>query len=158
MIFLHGAGERGNDVGVVRMHGPPKLAAAGKAFPCIILSPQCPFNESWKSNELEELLEYIIQEEHIDQKRIYLTGLSMGGYGTWSWSTDYPENFAALIPICGGGNPNKVESIQDIPVWVFHGAKDSVVPLEQSEEMVEALNALGANPKFSICPEAGHDS
>jgi predicted peptidase len=94
----------------------------------------------------------------VDPDRVYLTGLSMGGYGTWSLAAAHPERFAAIVPICGGGNPADAAKLASLPVWVFHGAKDPTVPLERSKEMVEAIKSAGGNPRFTIYPEAGHDS
>ena len=94
----------------------------------------------------------------IDQDRVYLTGLSMGGYGTWALASKYPDRFAAIAPICGGGTMIMALGLKDMPVWAFHGAKDQVVPLAESERMVETINARGGNAKLTVYPEAGHDS
>lgn len=158
VLFLHGAGERGNDLKLVQKHGPPKLIEAGKQFPFILVSPQCPKDERWEPAELTALLDEVVKTHNVDEDRIYVTGLSMGGYGTWSLAAHDPERFAAIAPICGGGDPSTAKSIAHIPAWVFHGAKDPVVPLESSEEMVEALKKAGGDPKFTIYPEAEHDS
>ncbi|MGB9597984.1 MAG: prolyl oligopeptidase family serine peptidase, partial [Candidatus Poribacteria bacterium] len=107
---------------------------------------------------LNALLNDIIRKYSVDKNRIYLTGLSMGGFATWSFAIAHPERFAAIVPICGGGDPEKVSAIKDIPVWVFHGAKDNVVKLEQSERMVNALKQVGGNVKFTVYPDAEHDS
>lgn len=158
MIFLHGAGERGKNLRIVKRHGPPKLVEKGKEFPFIIVSPQCPERQWWKVAELEALLEWVLSRNRVDEDRIYLTGLSMGGFGTWEWAIESPHRFAAVAPICGGGDPAEVHVIKHLPVWAFHGAKDPLVPLEESEEMVDALKACGGNVKFTVYPEAGHDS
>ncbi|MBN1899691.1 prolyl oligopeptidase family serine peptidase [Candidatus Sumerlaeota bacterium] len=163
LMFLHGAGERGNDLEKLKLHGPPMLVAKkGKSFPFIIVSPQCP-EEGWWDKDIEiltlnALLDHIISQYRIDEDRVYLTGLSMGGHGTWRLAMEYPERFAAIAPICGGGNPQKAERIRHLPVWVFHGAKDTVVPLKRSEEMVEALEKLDADVRFTVYPDADHDS
>ena len=163
MLFLHGAGERGNDLEKVKMHGPPKLIAQeGKEFPFIIVSPQCPAG-GWWSNDLQiaalnALLDDVVARYRVDADRIYVTGLSMGGFGTWRLACDYPGRFAAIAPICGGGDPARVERIKHLPVWVFHGAKDETVPLRASEAMVDALKKAGGNVRFTVYPEAGHDS
>ncbi len=107
---------------------------------------------------LNDLLDKIIAEDRVDADRVYLTGLSMGGYGTWDWAIQSPDRFAAIAPICGGGNPDKVRAIRSMPVWVFHGAKDPTVPIAESEKMVKALKKAGSNVKFTVYPEAGHDS
>jgi predicted peptidase len=158
MLFLHGAGERGNDLDRVKVHGPPKLIAAGKSFPMIVVSPQCPSRHWWRPNELNALLDEIIEKYKVDQDRIYVTGLSMGGFGTWTLAAYAPERFAALVPICGGGDAFSARRISHIPVWAFHGAKDSVVPLSASETMIEALKKAKGNVQFTVYPEADHDS
>ena len=162
MLFLHGAGERGDNVELVKTHGPPKLVEHKNDFPFILVSPQCPKGDSWSSkNQLEfltTLLDEIINNYRVDFNRIYLTGLSMGGYGTWSLAIKHPNKFAAIIPICGGGNPDIVCEIKQVPTWVFHGAKDQTVLLEKSEEMVRALKACKGNVKFTVYPNATHDS
>ena len=163
MLFLHGAGECGSNIDAVAAHGPPKLAAAGKRdFPFVIVSPQCPYRDWW-SNPLQvealgKLLDDIVSRYRIDRKRIYVTGLSMGGFGTWSLAARFPRRFAAIAPICGGGNPAAAPRVAHVPAWVFHGAKDEAVPLKKSQEMVKALRKAGGKPRFTIYPEAGHDS
>ena len=104
------------------------------------------------------LLDEIIEKYKVDQDRIYLTGLSMGGFGTWALAAHAPNRFAAIVPICGGGDPSRTKRIARIPAWVFHGGKDPTVPLEMSQKMVEALKKNGGDPKFTIFPDAGHDS
>lgn len=159
LLFLHGSGERGENLDLVKLHGPPKLIAAGKEFPFIVVSPQCPpRSRGWQAHELSALLEEIEEKYKVDKERIYVTGLSMGGFGTWSLAAFSPDRFAALVPVCGGGDPNTVRRISHVAVWVFHGAKDPAVPLERSEKMVEALKKAGGNVKFTVYPEAGHDS
>ena len=163
MLFLHGAGERGNDLSKVELHGPPKLIAKEKKeFPFIIVSPQCPEDDWWASDHQIDVLNYllddIVSQYRVDAQRIYVTGLSMGGFGTWRLAALYPDRFAAIAPICGGGNPEDAERLANLPVWVFHGAQDKTVPVEKSEEMVAALKKVGGNVKFTVYPEAGHDS
>jgi len=160
IMFLHGAGERGSDLNKVKVHGPPKIVENRKDFPFIVVSPQCPEDDWWtgKVEVLINLLDDIVARYKVDTERIYLTGLSMGGFGTWSLASEYPERFAAIAPICGGGNRIMALRLKDIPVWVFHGAKDKTVPLKESEEMVNAIRNRGGNAKFTIYPDAGHDS
>lgn len=158
MIFLHGSGESGSDVEKVKTHGPPKLIAAGKEFPFIVVSPQSP-GGGWNVEVLNGLLDEIVSKYKVDEDRVYLTGLSMGGYGTWAWVQDTPRRFAAIAPICGGGNPRRVRALKNMPIWVFHGAKDPTVPIKEAQDMVDALKrADAAEVKFTIYPEAGHDS
>ncbi|MCX7009947.1 MAG: prolyl oligopeptidase family serine peptidase [Kiritimatiellaeota bacterium] len=162
ILFLHGAGERGDDVQVVAKHGPPKLVAAGKQLPFIIVSPQCPQRDWWSNDlqiaALDGLLKEIVSNYRVDTDRLYLTGLSMGGFGSWKLATEYPTRFAAVAPICGKGDPTKAKLIKDLPIWVFHGAKDPVVPIANSKDMVDALKQCGSDVKFTIYPDAQHDS
>jgi predicted peptidase len=162
MIFLHGAGERGDDLEKVKCHGPPRLIAEGRELPFIIASPQCPEGISWSNPEmilaLNALVDELTASHPVDESRIYLTGLSMGGFGTWSLAATYPQRFAAIAPVCGGGNRMEARRLANMPVWVFHGARDKVVPLSMSQEMVDALEKKGSTVKFTVYPEAGHDS
>ena len=158
MLFLHGAGERGDNLELVKVHGPPKLIAQGKQFPFIVVSPQCPNDRWWEPVELVGLLDELIRKYKVDQDRIYVTGLSMGGFGSWRLAEFIPERLAAIAPICGGGEPYWTKDFAKLPVWAFHGAKDTGVPLERSQAMIDALKKNGGNPKLTIYPEAGHDS
>jgi predicted peptidase len=160
LLFLHGAGERGSDLEKVKVHGPPKIVEKQKDFPFIVVSPQCPEDDWWtdKVEVLIHLLDDIVARYNVDTGRIYLTGLSMGGYGSWALAAEHLERFAAVAPICGGGNRIMAHRLKDIPVWAFHGAKDPVVPLKQSEEMVSAIKALGGDARLTVYPDAGHDS
>lgn len=157
ILFLHGSGESGKDLEKVKVHGPPKLVAAGKEFPFIIVSPQSP-GGGWNTEVLGAMLDDLQQKYAVDTDRVYLTGLSMGGFGTWDMALAYPDRFAAIAPICGGGQPRRVRRIRSIPAWVFHGAKDTTVPIKEGQDMVDALKAAGGDVKFTIYPEAGHDS
>jgi predicted peptidase len=167
ILFLHGAGERGTNVWQVAVHGPPKNVATHPDFPFIVVSPQCPEHHVWSKDVLLGLLDEITATYTVDKKRIYLTGLSMGGYGTWDLGLAYPEKFAAIVPICGGGqtlsvllpSPDKVSALKTLGVWAFHGAKDPVVSLSESQRMVDALKKAGVEDvKLTVYPEAGHDS
>ena len=162
LLFLHGAGERGEDLNKVGLHGPPKLVAEGRSFPFLIVSPQCPVDAWWPSGlqvaTLGALLDDVARRYRVDRKRVYVTGLSMGGYGTWSLAAAYPRRFAAIAPVCGGGNPDDVARIAHVPAWAFHGAKDEVVPVAKSKEMVKALRKAGGKPKLTVYADAGHDS
>ena len=143
LLFLHGAGERGDKIENVKQHGPPKLIAQGKEFPFIVVSPQCPENEWWSAEVLNGLLDTIIKKYRVDENRIYCTGLSMGGFGTWALAMEYPNRFAAIAPICGGGNARNIAGIKDIPAWAFPGATDSVVPLPAGQTVGDARKAAG---------------
>jgi len=158
LLFLHGSGERGDDIELVKKHGPPKLIAAGQDFPFIVASPQCPSDKGWEPIELVTLLDDLAKTYKVDQDRLYVTGLSMGGYGTWSLAAYAPKKLAAIAPICGGGEAFMTKRCAHLPVWVFHGAKDTGVPLERSQVMVEALKKNGGNRKLTVYLEAGHDA
>jgi predicted peptidase len=159
ILFLHGAGERGDDLEMVKMHGPPKMVESDPDFKFVIVSPQCPKEQVWDIAVLNALLDEIIEKYNIDQDRVYLTGLSMGGYGTWNLSTFHADRFAAIAPICGGGQARMaLWRLKGMPIWVFHGAKDGVVPISESKTMVETLKKVGEDVRFTIYPEAGHDS
>jgi predicted peptidase len=158
VLFLHGAGESGDNLEKVKKHGPPKLIESGKSFPCIVVSPQSP-GRGWNPVALNALLDDLQAKYKVDKDRIYLTGLSMGGFGTWALAEAHPERFAALVPICGGGKPADAAKLKDLPIWVFHGAKDRTVPPDRSEAMVKALKEAGAkNVQLTMYPDAGHDS
>ncbi|RCS53064.1 phospholipase [Bremerella cremea] len=158
MLFMHGAGERGDDLSLVKKHGPPKLIENGKDFPFIIISPQCPKGTWWKTEDVVALLDHIMQIHNVDDNRVYVTGLSMGGRGTWQVAGAVPDKLAAIAPICGPSDETIVEKIVTIPTWVFHGGKDSVVNVDHSEKMVRLLKEKGGDPKLTTYPEAGHDS
>lgn len=158
MLFLHGAGERGTQLDRVKVHGPPKFIARGESFPCIVLSPQCPKEQWWNIDDLAKLLDKAQQDFKVDPDRVYVTGLSMGGFGTWALAAAYPDRFAAIAPVCGGGKTESAQKIAHVPAWVFHGADDSVVPADRSREMVEALKKAGGKPRYTEYPEVGHPS
>ena len=158
VVFLHGAGERGRDLQKVKVHGPPKLIEAGKKFPFILVSPQCPEGQWWQAHELIALLDEIESKYKVDKDRIYVTGLSMGGFGSWRLAAEIPQRIAAIAPICGGGDTSTARRLAKMPIWVFHGAKDTAVPLDLSQSMVDAITKAGGTPKLTIYPEAGHDS
>jgi len=160
VIFLHGAGERGDDLNLVKQHGPPKLIDQGQDFPAIVVSPQCKQGKWWHAQllELTALVDEIEAKYKVDKSRIYLTGLSMGGFGTWALAAYTPNRFAALVPICGGGEALSALALVRTPVWAFHGAKDPVVPLKRSEDMVATLKRFKGDVQFTVYPDALHDS
>lgn len=178
VVFLHGMGQRGSNLDQVLAHGPPKLIAKGKHFPFIMIAPQCP-NDSHKGrrnaksfwwhpegpiDKVKSILNFETQRlGNVDPNRIYITGLSMGGFGTYQIVSRYPDYFAAAAPICGHGNriENK-EALQKafakIPVWAFHGDRDNVVRLAEQQRTIKLLKEGGADIKFTIYPGVGHDS
>lgn len=180
VIFLHGAGERGDDNKAQLVHGAKDFLRPENRtqHACYAIFPQCPKNQAWASIDRTHdkpeispepsealslvfgLVEQVQKEFKIDKSRIYITGLSMGGYGTFDAIERHPELFAAAIPVCGGGDSSQkqVAKIKSLPIWIFHGGADNVVPAERSREMVAALKEAGANPKYTEYPGVGHDS
>jgi len=160
ILFLHGSGERGSDLELVKRNGIAKIVEELADFPFITISPQCPEDSRWteQAEIVMLLLEEIEEKYNVNPQKVYLTGLSMGGYGTWLLAAQHPEKFAAIAPICGGGDPQWAPRLKDMPIWAFHGAQDDIVPLEKSQIMVRAVKEQGGNVCFTIYPEAGHDS
>ena len=158
IMFLHGGAEQGDDLNLVKKNGIPKIIDKKKDFPFIVISPQCPEGAWWSNDVLITLLNEIIKSYKIDEDRVYLTGISMGGYATWELAMEYPDKFAAIAPICGGGDPYHIDRIKNIPVWAFHGEKDKVVKTYKSKRMVKALRKCGGNVKLTIYPGMRHDA
>ncbi len=162
ILFLHGRGESRGPLAIVAKWGPPRMAARGDDLPYIVISPQCPADSWWADDGQQAavlaLLDHLLETQPIDPSRIYLTGLSMGGYGTWKMAAEHGERFAAAAPICGGGDPAHAEALKDIPLWVFHGTEDKPVPYQRSAEMVEAIeNAGGTKVRFTTMKHVGHN-
>lgn len=159
LLFLHGSGESGDDLSRVKLHGPPKLIEAGQDLPFIVVSPQAKETFGWDTATLGALLDKVERQYRVDPDRIYVTGLSMGGFGTWAMAAAFPNRFAAIAPICGSGNPETAAALRHLPIWAFHGAQDTVVPPEGSANMVKALRAAGARDvQFTLYDDAGHDA
>lgn len=158
LLFLHGAGERGDDLALVGVHGPLKERAAGRDLPFVIVAPQVPVGQRWTVGRVAAALDAALATYRIDASQVYLTGLSMGGYGTWEAIQRMPGRFAAAVPICGGGLSLGVEAAREVPVWAFHGAMDRVVPVEASVTMVRWLREAGGDVRFTVYPDAGHDA
>ena len=179
LLFLHGYGECGNDIRKVKKHGPPKLTGQFDSLAnCVIVSPQCPRNSWWRVETLKALVEEAITRHgEIDRNRLYVTGLSMGGYGIWSFISHYPNFFAAAIPICGGGDPfhlpanrppikrgiknefkpEGLKKARDLPLWSFHGTKDRSVPIKETEMLIALLRGAGSTQaRFTSYSGAGH--
>lgn len=160
ILFLHGAGETGNDGERQTKVGlGPAIRQNPEAWKFIILFPQAP-RRGWMTSEklLLDMIEKTKKEYNVDATRLYCTGLSMGGMATWALAAKHPEMFAAIAPICGRGDPSTAEKLKSIPIWNFHGDKDTAVPIAGSQQMIDAIKAAGGNPKFTIYPGVGHNS
>jgi predicted peptidase len=159
VLFLHGGGEGGDDIEKVKKHGLPKLIAAGKNFPFFVVSPQNPSEtQFWDDQQLMRLVDEMIRKHPIDESRIYVTGLSRGAYGAWRLAIQNADRFAALVPISGGGPLPYVKKLKSVPTWAFHGAKDKVIPVSESQRLVDALQKAGGNVKLTVYPDARHDA
>jgi predicted peptidase len=172
ILYLHGSGEAGTDNSKQISGGNTQgthiwieRAVQGR-HPVFVLAPQIPENTTWHSSSDEplphvtslfELLDELRSELRIDTRRIYVVGQSLGGYGVWDFIARYPDIFAAAVPLCGGGNANRILSARDVAVWAFHGAKDVTVLVSRSREMVEALRAVNSSVRYSEYPDVGHD-
>lgn len=161
VIFLHGAGERGDDLDVAMRHGYMKyVREEGKEYPFVFIAPQCPKDKYWGcyTESLIAFIEEKIEELAVDKKRVYLTGLSMGGTGTWMLAMACPEKFAAIAPVCGSGIYWYGEAVKDIPIMIYHGDCDTTVPIMESVNMLTSVNRLGGNAQLEICYGVGHDA
>ncbi len=161
MLFLHGRGESDGPLSVVAKWGPPQLITRGEELPYILISPQCPKEDSWSSptqqTRVLELLDSIIERFGADKNRIYLTGLSMGGSGSWRMAADQPKRFAAVVPICGRGEAKDAASLKDLPMWVFVGDQDRVY--QANVDMVEAVRKAGSKSiRLTTLENIGHNS
>ncbi len=158
IVYLHGASLRGNAIEQVKHYGLPKMLEQRSDFPFVVLSPQCPKQQGWRSQDwLMPLIDHIIKNYRVDEQRVYLTGMSLGGGGTWYWAAEHPEKFAAIAPLCGYGNPSSAEKLSDIPIWTFHGEDDRSVPIDVTEDMVFAIRKAGGSVKFTRFPDTGHN-
>ncbi|MDD2380613.1 MAG: prolyl oligopeptidase family serine peptidase [Mariniphaga sp.] len=159
ILFLHSSQEKGNNLDLVRKCGLPKILEKKDNFPFVVISPQCSKDEviGWNTESLIYLLDEILMKYRIDKSKVYLTGMSMGGRGVWSLAIEHPERFSAIAPVCGYGIPFLTGRLKGMPVWIFHGAKDEIVPLQNSDDMVKALKRNGAEVKQTIYPESGHE-
>lgn len=158
MIFLHGSGERGDDISRVKVHGPPKIADGNSDFPFILISPLLPQDQDWDLAKLNAILDRALATLPVDPSRVYLTGLSRGGHASWRWAAAEPGKFAAVAPVAGRGDPATACAMKAKPVWAFHGDRDDVVIPEGSFAMVRAIRACGGKPRLTIYPDLGHNA
>jgi predicted peptidase len=159
LLFLHGGGESGSDLELVKKHGVPKEILNGRKLPCIVLAPQNPHKEQqWDDQALYRFLEQQVKALRVDESRIYLAGMSRGGHGVYRMAIQNPGRFAAVVMVCGGGTIAYAKRVKQIPFWFFHGDSDVEVPTEESRRLSAALQALGAEAKLTIYPNTQHDS
>lgn len=171
IFFFHGSGERGNDNTASLKHiaGWVLDSLNRKVHPAFVVVPQCPENENWTypdwfseprnpMKSVIQLIQIFSRDPNVDTTRIYLTGLSMGGYATWYLLTRFPKKFAAAVPICGGGDWTRASTFAEVPIWAFHGKKDDTVPVEQTRNMVKAIRAAGGKPKYTEYRRVKHNS
>ncbi len=159
LVYLHGAGERGTQFDHIYLHAIPKLLREGREFPAVVLYPQCPAPFIWNNmvKELKEIIDIVVKEYDIKPDRILLTGSSMGGYGTWETAMCYPEFFAAIAPVAGGGVAWRTAKLKNMPIKTYHGSIDTVVEPIQSELMVRAVNNEGGNAELIYLDNMGHN-
>lgn len=160
ILFLHGRDQRGEDLELLKIRGIPKLVEEQPDFPFIVISPQCPSYYIWPSvfDGILAILDEVVRTQQADVTRIYLTGLSMGGYAVWDLAMEYPERFAAIAPVCGAGSEERVPLLRNVPVWAFHGSQDDIVPVNEAEAIIHTLQACGGTAKLTLYPDGGHDA
>ena len=162
VLFLHGVGERGDDIDLVETHGLPKVMKNGKTFPFITIAPQCPNQEWWSRAEMVKCLVYLVKKiikmYNVDNRRVYVTGLSMGGYGTIALANERPDLFAAALPVCGGADFSDYSNLKSLPIWFFHGSEDDEHPASYSEKIYNALKDQNKDVKLTIYDGVGHNS
>ena len=159
ILYLHSSGERGDDLRQTHAGLGLALRRYPERFPCLVVLPQCP-EEQWWTDEpahLEVPFHAALERYRVDPRRIYLSGISMGGYGTWIYGAAHSETFAALLPICGGGNPEDYRALCQLPIWAFHGSHDDAVPPEESRQMWDMLREAGGNIRYTEYPDLGHE-
>lgn len=178
VLFFHGAGERGTNNRSQLVHGMREFASDARrdAYPCFVVAPQCPDGDQWVATPWSapahtmpaeptrplrlalELVAALEKELPIDSQRLYVTGLSMGGFGVWDALQRYPQRFAAGVPICGGGDTALAARMAHVPIWAFHGAEDGAVQPRRSRDMIAALKQAGGTPRYTEYPKTGHDA
>ena len=160
VIFLHGSGERGDDLDLVTVHGPAKQAKSGQQLPFVLVAPQCPADSwwTWQLEALDALLDELLADHTIDPDRVYLTGLSMGGIGAWEYAIRHPERLAALVPICGATGHWNAGRLTRVPIWAFHNTDDPAVPIDGTTAIVEELRRAGGDVRATINATGGHDA
>lgn len=159
VIYLGGGAQNGNDLNKLKTYGLPYYVEQGHEYNFIIASPQCPEKKYWTTeNWFDSLYADLISKYRVDTTRIYVTGISNGGFGTWQVAMDYPNRFAAIAPLCGGVNDSdtvNIYKLKELPIWTFHGTADNMIPISETERIVNKLAVYG-NIKFSRLLNQGH--
>lgn len=158
VIYLHGGSQKGTDLTKLNLYGLPKLVNQGRNFPFIIAAPQCPDGKFWSTdNWFDSLYTDLTSRYRIDKKRVYLTGISMGSYGTWQTAVAHPNTFAAIMPLCGGcDDSTQICKINRVPIWTFHGTADDLVGIDETARLVKRLNQCRGNVRFTRLQNEGH--
>jgi predicted peptidase len=159
LVFLHGAGARGSDLELVKRNDIPYNLENGQSLPFIVVSPQCPADSHWTLHvdALNALIGEVAAQHRVDENRVYVTGVSLGGAGTWMLAGAYPERFAAIAPLSARIVPLPLPRLKSLPIWAFHGEADDLIPLNEAQRTIEALQAMGGNVKLTIFPGVGHN-
>jgi predicted peptidase len=159
ILYLHGAGAQGNDLELIKANGIPYNLENGHALPFIVACPQCPKNSHWTLHieALNALLSEVAARYRVDESRIYLTGISLGGAGSWMLAGAHPERFAAVAPVAGRIVPLPLQRFKNLPVWAFHGEEDDAIPVSEAQRTIDALTAMGCNVQLTVFPGVGHD-
>lgn len=156
LFFLHGSGERGTDLNLLTTATLPKFIEEGLDLPFVTVCPQC--SQMWHARTLLVLLDEVIEKYNVDRSRVYLSGNSMGGLGTWMLANIASDRLAAIVPICAPSTIINPENFKDLPIWCFHGAMDSMVPIGESVKMIRQLRNAGCSVRFTVYPDTDHDS
>jgi predicted peptidase len=158
LIFLHGRSLSGNNLELVKKYGIIHEIEKGREIPAIVIAPQVPAGKSWEPEKVLSVLRFAQEHFQTDTNRVYVTGMSLGGYGTLDFAGEYPEIVTAAVALCGGGNIRNGCNLSTIPVWIQHGNRDSAVPISESEKMVKSIRACngGENLKYTVVPGANH--
>ena len=158
LIFLHGKSLSGSDLNMVRRYGVIHEIDKGRNFPAIVVAPQVPYGKSWEPKKIKKMLEFVQSQYATDSSRVYVTGMSLGAYGTLQFAGAYPELVAAAVALCGGGNVNDAYNLSQVPLWIQHGNRDSAVPISESEKIVKAITECegGQKLKYTVVEGAGH--
>ncbi|MDF1740490.1 MAG: dienelactone hydrolase family protein [Verrucomicrobiales bacterium] len=157
LLYLHGSSLRGNDLKKTKRYGPPSFVEKRPGFPFLTVSPQLP-SGAWPASGLTSLLDELLATYPVDPERVYLSGVSLGAMGAWTFAAAAPDRFAALIPICAHGPAGSAAALTDMPIWAFHGAKDYIVPIGPHRKLIEAIKGRGGNARLTVYPEGDHGS